>query len=323
MENTKLIHLEKPNTLSKYLSKEERDKIVSLKITGFIGRKDFDDVLDGMCYLWGEYDDDDNFVPDYEHSANIRHLDLGDAIYVDGEFLPYFGFNAQLETFILPKGIKSTFDETEMETGISESENLRTLVLPENLKIVGGFHSCPNLTGLTLPEGLEEIVDNAFCGCEAITEIRIPASVRMLTGFAFAGCNLAAYEVDEANPYFTVIDGVIYSKDLKTLVAFPSAYPSREYTVLETTQIIGERAFSFSHVENVELPKGLNSIGYGAFSCSDIRKIEIPDSVIKIEDYAFDCCFDLEYICLPDNSMKNKIGKIELCPKLKFSIAKK
>ena len=69
MEATKIIHLEKPNTLATFLSEKERQEIVSLKISGYIGREDFDEVLDDMCELWGVYDEDDNYTPDYEGSA--------------------------------------------------------------------------------------------------------------------------------------------------------------------------------------------------------------------------------------------------------------
>ena len=115
----KQIHLEKPNTLSLFLNEEERQELVSLKITGVIGKKDFDEVLDDMCEVWGEYDEDDNFIPDYEDSAAIRHLDMGEATYVDGDELPYFGYRTQLETLVLPKGIKSACDED--ESGFNKS----------------------------------------------------------------------------------------------------------------------------------------------------------------------------------------------------------
>ena len=108
-----------------------------MKITGLIGKKDFAEVLDEMCDLEGRYDDNDNFIPDYEFTAAIRHLDLGGATYVDGDELPYFGYHTQLETLILPHGIKSTLEED--DTGFSESESLRTVIFPEGLKIIGGF----------------------------------------------------------------------------------------------------------------------------------------------------------------------------------------
>ena len=261
-----------------------------------IGKKDFAEVLDEMCDLEGQYDDNDNFIPDYEFTAAIRHLDLGGATYVDGEELPYFGYHTQLETLILPHGIKSTLEED--DTGFSESESLRTVIFPEGLKIIGGFHSCPKLTEVILPESLEKIESHAFGGCEAITSIRIPASVKEMDGSCFAGCNITSYEVDEGNSYYTAIDGVIYTKDLNELVAFPSNSPIKHFVVPSSTKIVGSRAFWSSNVETVELPNGLTTIGYGAFGFSNISSINIPDSVKEIEKDALEFCRGL-----------NKIGK--------------
>ena len=134
MEISKIIHLERPNTLTSFLTEEERRTIVSLKITGLVGQKDFDDVLDDMCNCEGEYDDYDNFIPNYDESAAIRHLDMGEAVFVDGETLPYFGWHTQLETFILPQGLKYT-----NETGMAESDNLHTLVFPDGMKAIKDF----------------------------------------------------------------------------------------------------------------------------------------------------------------------------------------
>ena len=317
MEKYKEIHLKKPNTLSNFLSEKERQEIVSLKITGFIGRDDFDDVLDEMCEVWGQYDEDDNFVPEEDGSCAIKHLDLGETTYVDGDDLPSFGFHTQLETFILPQGITNTLERGESETGLSESSNLRTLVLPAGLKSVGGFNSCTNLIGLELPEGLEEIDPFAFCGCESITAIRIPASIKSISGSSFAGCNIAAYEVDEKNPYYTVIDGVVYSKDLKTLVAFPSAYPKKHFVVPNTTVIIGEHAFMDSHIESVEIPNGLTTIQEWSFEGSHIQNIDMPDTVTSIGEGAFRFCFELEHVGLPTVLTEIPRQTFESCPRLK------
>ena len=298
MGTSKVIHLEKANTLSQFLSYQERREVVSLKITGFIGRKDFEDVLDDMCEVWGLYDEDDNFIPEYEDAAAIKHLDLGEATYVDGDELPYFGNHTLLETFILPQGLKSTIDDREFETGLSQAEMLKTLVLPQGLKTVGGFCACENLKGLVLPEGLEVIKSNAFRGCDNITSIRIPASVNELYGDSFAGCNIEAYEVDEMNKCYTAIDGVIYTKDLKTLIAFPSAYPHKHFVVPPTTQIIGSGAFMDSKIESIDLPHGLSAIEFWAFDGSSIRSIEIPDTVTEIGECTFQFCRELEYVKL-------------------------
>lgn len=312
---TRVINLDKPNTLAEFLSEKERQEIVSLKITGYIGREDFEDVLDDMCTLWGEYDDDDNYIPEDEGSAALRHLDLGDAIYVDGDELPYFGYHTQLETLILPQGVRDTLDEGETGTSISESESLKTLVLPEGLKRIGGFNSCEKLTGLVLPEGLEIIESHAFCGCEAIASMRIPSSVKVFDGSCFADCNIKEYVVDEDNPYFTAVDGVVYTKDLTKLVAFPSAYPNKHFVVPDTTKIIGDSAFMDSHIDSIELPDSLEMIEGWAFEGSTIKSIAIPDSVTEIGELAFRFCEELEHVKLPN--------EIKILPDQLFSCCSK
>lgn len=315
MIESKVIHLEKPNTLSQFLSEKERQEVVSLKITGLIGRQDFDDVLDDMCTVWGEYDNDDNFIPDYDGSAPIRILDMGEATYVDGEELPYFGYHTQLETVVLPQGIKST--QEGHDEALSESERLQTLILPAGLKKVGGFNSCPNLTGVVLPEGLEEVESFAFCGCEAITSIRLPKSLKKLDGSCFGGCNIEAYEIDNDNPYFSAVDGVIYSKDLTTLVAFPSADPNKHFTVPTTTRIIGDSAFMDSQINSIELPESLTTIEGWAFQGSRIQSIVMPDSIIEIGELVFRFCGELEHVRLSHGLTEIPAQAFTGCPKLK------
>lgn len=301
MEFSRIIHLREANTLAQFLSQKEREEIVSLKVTGFIGRKDFDEVLDCMCSVYGEYDEDDNFIPDYECSPAIRHLDLGESFYVDGDELPYFGFYAQLETFILPQGIKSTLEDDELQTGVSESDMLKTLVLPEGVKKVGGYGSCEKLTEIILPEGVEVIEEHAFGGCESITSVRIPSSVRVFNGTCFAGCNIEAYEVVDDNDSFVSIDGVVYTKDLKKLVAFPTAYPHKHFVVPLTTQIIGRGAFYESRIESLDLPDGLSVIEEEAFVFSKIQRIEMPDTVVEIGGHIFSYCFNLKHVRLSES----------------------
>lgn len=317
METTKVIHLEKANTLAQFLSAKERENIVSLKVTGFIGCDDFEDVLDEMCYVYGVYDDDDNFIPDEDGAKAIKHIDLGEAVYVDGNNLPSFGFHTQVETFILPQGLKSTLDSGEFETGFCGANMLKTLVLPQGLKIVDGFSACENLTNLVLPEGLEVIGSRAFTGCDGITSIRIPASVEELYGSSFAGCKIKAYEVDEENEHYTAIDGVVYTKDLKTLVAFPSAYPHKHFVVPSTTKVISDGAFMDSQIESVDLPNGLSVIEYWAFEGASIRSIEIPDTVTEVGEIAFRFCGNLEHVKLSAGLTEVPRQMFSSCYKLK------
>lgn len=72
------------------------------------------------------------------------------------------------------------------------------------------------------------------------------------------------FVVDEENPYYTVIDGVLYNKDLTKLVSVP----------------VG--------MSRIEIPKSVTEIGEYAFAyCNNLTDIVVPANVDKIGNRAF------------------------------------
>ena len=119
-----------------------------------------------------------------------------------------------------------------------------------------------------------------------------------MDGSCFAYCNIPSFEVDESNPNYRSIDGVVFSKDLSMLVAFPSAFSDKHYVVPKTTKIIGFGAFMGSNIESVDLPDGLTSIGEWAFQSSCIRRLDMPNTVASVGELAFRFCQNLEEVRL-------------------------
>ena len=272
--------------MDKLLSEEQRKKVVNLKITGYIGKQDFDNVLDDMCdvdLIYKNYDDEDEEgIPDYKHAYPLRNLDMGEAVFTDGDILPDFGFYTQLESIILPQGIKSIVEEDDFDSALSNSQRLRTVVFPKGIKSAGGLRGCTKLKNVVLPDTVEEIAQDAFSYCTALSELRIPASVKHLYATAFTYSGIKEFEIDENNPYYTVVDGVIFSKDLKTLVAFPPNSDKKEYTIPTTTKTISEGAFEGSELRYINIPDSVTSIEGWAFEDSKLRSLEMPDSVTEI-----------------------------------------
>lgn len=311
------IKIDEPGTLSKRIPCDIRDKIVSLKISGNINREDFDDVLDEMCDFHGEHDNDDNYKIDLEESPALRCLDLGEAAFVGGEELPYFGFHTQLETLILPKGISSILESGEFETGFSDSDMLKELILPEGIKTLRGVMNCPNLNGLKIPESVENIESFAFSGCSSIQNIRIPKNVNKIDGSCFAGCHISGFELDSDNPNFVEIDGVIFSKDLTRLIAFPSYYPHSKYVIPPTTKVISWGAFMDSQIETIEIPDSVEIIEGWAFQDSTVSSLFIPDSVKEIGEIAFRGCDKLKTLRLSNNISEIPRQLISSCTSIK------
>ena len=129
------------------------------------------------------------------------------------------------------------------------------------------FTNCYNLKTFVIPEGCEK-VGNALDG--RMNRVRFPASVKTIAGGMAFAYNLI--EIDEANPYFTMEDGIIYSKDKKTLVAL-TREASSDIVVLEGVETINNYVFQKT-LSSVTLPSTLTSMGYDVFgSSSDLEVI--------------------------------------------------
>lgn len=180
----------------------------------------------------------------------------------------------------------------------------------------------PNLEKLVIPSTVTHIGREAF-GMMPIKEVVIPASVCEFGQSPFVGCdNLTNIIVDEANDYYTSIDGNLYTKDKKKLVQYALGNCSSEIVVSEGTEIIGEGVFAMNEkIEKVKLPSSIKElepyaftycsnlkdievdntsnitkIGRGAFQGTAFEKFEIPASVTFIGEGAFDGCDNLTSI---------------------------
>ncbi len=152
------------------------------------------------------------------------------------------------------------------------------------------------------------IANNAFNGCSKITSVKIPNYLSNIGYNAFYGCtSLAEFKIG-GNTNFMVVDGVLFSSDGKTLIAYPNA-KGGSYTVPSTVTTIGKTAFGgCTNLRSITIPDSVSHIEDGAFNgCTNLRSITIPDSVSHIGKKAFEGCESLKTIRLPSSvtSMEN------------------
>ena len=128
----------------------------------------------------------------------------------------------------------------------------------------------------------------------------IPASVMNISQYALPySYALTNITVAADNPAYKSVDGILYTKNGKTLVACPGA-KGGSIVVASGTEYIGEAAFYDNrNVESVTLPNGLKTIEYNAFGyCQNenFTSITVPASVKTIGGYAFGHCSELETV---------------------------
>ena len=150
------------------------------------------------------------------------------------------------------------------------------------------FEKTP-ITEITLPARLESIGPFAFAytNLQAVT---LPQSVSELGGGAFAFCpGLESIYVEDGNPVYTDLDGVVYSSDMDMLVAYPTGNRRAEYAVSGGVTKIGESAFyGTMYMSGIQLPESLEEIRSMAFfGCQNLYSVAIPDNVVQIGRLAF------------------------------------
>jgi len=169
--------------------------------------------------------------------------------------------------------------------------NLVSAQLPQSLNTIPSysFYYDTQLKNIQFSDNVEHIGEHAFSGT-GFTSFAIPDSVTSEVYNIISGANLTElyigagskisethwpsisampslqnYVVSADNPYFTAVDGVLYTKDLKTLVNHPDG-----------------RAGSFS------IPDGVETINSYAFNHDvNITDIHIPASVTEITENQF------------------------------------
>ena len=163
-------------------------------------------------------------------------------------------------------------------------------------------------TGITSDElqyftGLISIGDQAFLGCSDLTSVTIPQSVTSIGDYVFYGCsNLTSVNVDMNNSSYISDNGILFSKDMKTLLCFPARKTNTSYVIPNGVTCVGTSAFQgCSRLASVTIPNSVTSIGSSAFQgCSNLASVTIGNSVESLGQDAFRDCSGLTSVNISD-----------------------
>ena len=186
----------------------------------------------------------------------------------------------------------------------SSCYKLKELDIPSNIKSIhySALAWCNGLEILHLHDGLEEIVTGGpmLIRDGKLREVVFPKTLKKVPGGVF---NYSPYinefKIDSANPYFSVIDGALCSKDGKILYAVPDRNRT-SFVIPEGVEEIGEMAFiDMAKLSQITLPQTLRIIRERAFQgCDKLKSIRIPTGIIEVEHCFLFSCDSLKTVVL-------------------------
>lgn len=172
--------------------------------------------------------------------------------------------------------------------------NLTSVKMPESIVYIGttAFWGT-SLKDLVIPNSVEEIGDRCFKESIWLRSLHFGKNLKKVGVDLLAGCyNLQHIEVDPENTILASYDGILYNKDMTTLLRCPSFRKNVvKVTVPSTVTKLGVGAFEYcEYLKEIELNEGLKEIEAKAFYlCTGLETMKIPASVEKIADGSVFC----------------------------------
>lgn len=235
----------------------------------------------------------------------------------------------------VPEGITEIFNFMPTDSTLfmpEEPDLLEEVILPSTLKKIDreAFVKRTNLKKIIIPNGVEEIGQGAFEDCFGLERINIPSTVKTIdTMFTFPKNSpwdeedtpFKSIDVDPSNKNYCSIDGMLYSKDKKTMLHVPAKSFKEKIVIPKEVEVIASYCFdnysdstpieiSFEKgsqlktieseafmdlvIDSVTIPEGMETICQEAFYRGEIKKVSLPKEIYSVEQFAFSRAEEIE-----------------------------
>lgn len=196
-------------------------------------------------------------------------------------------------------------------------QNLEKVTFSKNMKVIPvccfgwaaeslAGHADRKLHTVILPEGIEQIQEQAFYSCTALTNIVLPSTLKLIGRSAFCGCKSLSSMVIPNN-VTTIGDSAFWEcSNMETV------------TMSSSLQEIGKQAFwHCSKLSSIAIPSGVTEIKQGTFEgCTNLSSVILPNALEQIGSSAFSYAKILSSINIPSSVTEIKYSAFEQCEML-------
>lgn len=178
-------------------------------------------------------------------------------------------------------GLKEDFTFPYEVKDITLSKNLETFY-------VDRYHNL-RLDALHIPEDakLKSIGCNISFEYSDFKTFYIPKDLELCVNSFIGVYTLESFTVHEDNPYYEVIDGVLYNETGLELLYMPMRYKAQSFSIPDGVEKIGSKAFLLQKsIDYLYIPDSVIEIGELAFALSELQSVIFSEET-EIEDLGF------------------------------------
>lgn len=174
------------------------------------------------------------------------------------------------------------------------------LIIPEGVETCWDSSTDQYVEKMTIPSTLKKF-DRSFYGHSSYDNDK--SELEWKKSYVFKGYELSN---PEKAKYISVKDGIVYNKDQTEMVsAAPCALEKDVLTLPDTLKEIPAGSFkSCKGIKKLIFGKNITSIGNGAFAYSNIENVQMNDNVTSLDEYAFYYCTKLANVDLSKSLTK-------------------
>lgn len=190
--------------------------------------------------------------------------------------------------------------------------DVTSVSLPEGIISIGtqAFSHCSGLTSIEMPQSMYKIGDYAFDYCTGLESFTVPLGLEVLGDAPFQMCSsIERFDVDPGNMMFSAVDGVLYNRRMTRLIQYPASCVETEFEVPSTVTEITDYAFLPSYyLQHVVIRDAVREVISGTFSsCMSLLSIEVsPDNaeMCSVDGVLYDKSMTslIQYPCSRDAS---------------------
>ncbi len=156
-----------------------------------------------------------------------------------------------------------------------------------------------------IPSSVTTLCSNAFLGQNYLQSITLSKNLKYQDYYRwFEGCKkLKEIKVATGNKYLTAVNGVLFTKDMKTLIYYPVGKTTKSYIIPDKTEVFTVMTGN-QYLTNLKLSKNLSRISWinHSYLFKNLKSITVPasnkefaciDSVLYSIGYGNSCSLEI------------------------------